>query len=474
MSETRCDIGVVGMGVMGRAILMNIADRGYKAAAFTRDSAKARTLREDTNSKSICIVNDAAQFIRMLEPPRPVLILVPAGRPVDETIEMLLPHLESGDLLIDGGNSHFEDTRRRAKALLMRKIAYIGLGISGGQSGARYGPCLMVGGDADAYRRIQPILEAIAARVHGEPCVALLGPCPAGHYVKMVHNGIEYGLMQLIAECCHLLKTGRGLSWDELADICSAWNQGALASYLMEITAQLLKKKDSATGLYLVDLIRDRAHQKGTGLWTVKDAFDLSMPIPTITSAVEVRHFSLHEDERAIASRILSFQHDSSADTHSRSLTVKDVERGLLAAMIVTYAQGMALLRAGYRNYFACDAPLEQVARIWRGGCIIRAAVLEDIRNAFCQDPLLANVLLHGPVARKVMETQHHLRIIVSWAIEHAIATPALGASLWYLDNLRSDRLPTYLVQAQRDYFGSHTYERIDMPGSFHTEWEEH
>jgi 6-phosphogluconate dehydrogenase len=470
MGEVRCDIGVVGMGVMGRAILMNIADHGFRAAAYTKDRDKARRLREEARGKAVEVAEELSRFAGVLEPPRAVLLLVPAGTAVDTTIQGLLPYLEPGDVVIDGGNSHFRDTVRREAELSEKGIRYLGLGVSGGEFGARHGPCLMAGGRADAYNRVRPVLEGIAAVADGRPCVSLLGPGPAGHYVKMVHNGIEYGLMQLIAESFHLMNTGLGLSLEESAEIFARWDQGELDSYLIEITAAVLRKKDERTGLHLVEVISDEAYQKGTGAWTVQDAVEVKVPLPTISAAVEVRDLSRFAVERRMASRVFPYP-GSPAGAKALSLSLDRIERGLFAAMVITFAQGMSLIGIGCRN-LGFEPNLEEIARIWRGGCIIRARVLEDIRAAFGANPSLPNLLLDERVARLVWARQQDLRSTVGAAIEAGIPVPGFSAALWYLDVYRCERLPTYLIQAQRDYFGGHTYQRTDMPGTFHTDWD--
>jgi 6-phosphogluconate dehydrogenase len=390
--------------------------------------------------------------------------------PVDAVIRDLLPHLQPGDLIIDGGNSHFDDTDLRGKMLAEKGLHFLGVGISGGESGARHGPSIMPGGPREAYERVRPIFEAVAAKVNGEPCVTYLGPGSAGHYVKMVHNGIEYGLMQLIAESYDLMKRGLGLSDDELHDVYARWNETELNGFLIEITAQIFRQVDEKTGRRLVDVILDEARQKGTGKWTSQDGMELQAPTPTIDAAVAARDLSTYKTERETASRLLggpspSFQGE-------RGAFLEQLRSALYAAMILTYAQGMALLRVASQSYgYGLD--LEAVARIWRGGCIIRAALLEPIRAAYRARPDLANLLLDPDLSAELVRRQGDLRAIVSHAAGLGIPAPGLMASLAYLDGYRSAWLPANLIQAQRDYFGAHTYERVDARGVFHTRWSD-
>jgi 6-phosphogluconate dehydrogenase len=384
-------------------------------------------------------------------------------------IAELLARLEPGDLIVDGGNSHFTDTDRRGRDLEAKGIHFLGVGVSGGEEGARRGPSIMPGGAKDAYERVRPVFEAAAAQVNGEPCVTYLGPGSAGHYVKMVHNGIEYGLMQLIAETYDLMKRGLGLNDDELHEFYAGWNQGELAGYLVEITAQIFSKQDETTGQRLIDEIRGAAKQLGTGMWTSQSAMDLGVPAPTIDAAVAARNLSTLEDERTAAGAALPRSaHPCEGD---RPVLLQQLGRALLAAMIVTYAQGMAVLgEASEKYHYGLD--LGAVARIWRGGCIIRSALLEDIREAYRKQPSLANLLLDPELAKKVMAHQEDLRAAVCAAAQAGLPAPGLMAALGYLDGYRSPWLPANLIQAQRDFFGAHTYERIDAPGTFHTQWE--
>ena len=388
---------------------------------------------------------------------------------MDSVIGDVVPLLEKGDLIIDAGNSHFKDTDIRARALAAKGIEFLGVGVSGGEDGARHGPSIMPGGPASAYERVRPIFEAIAAHVNGEPCVTWLGPGSAGHYVKMVHNGIEYGVMQLIAETYDLMKRGMGLNDDELHEAFTAWNNGELNGYLMEITCTIFSKQDVKTGKRLIDEILDVARQKGTGMWTSQSAMELHVHLPTIDSAVAMRDVSVLEKQREQASAV--YRPSPLAIAGDRAMLLGHLGRALFAGVLLTYAQGMALLSVAseaYKYHLDCEA----VARIWRGGCIIRAALLDDVRTAFRSRPALANMLLDPGLSRMVMDHQEDLRSIVCAAAQSGVPTPGLMASLSYFDAYRSAWLPANLIQAQRDYFGSHTYERIDAKGTFHTEWE--
>jgi 6-phosphogluconate dehydrogenase len=464
------EIGMVGLGVMGRNFLLNMADHGYSVAGYDRDSSKVEALRDQVERRDIRGVESLEEFIGMLRRPRAVMMLVPAGNAVDSVIRDVLPHLEPGDLIIDGGNSYYKDTDLRAKTLADKDILYLGVGISGGESGARHGPSMMPGGGVDAYERVQPIFEAAAAHVNGDACVTYLGPGSAGHYVKMVHNGIEYGVMQLIGETYDLMKRGLGLNDDELHAVYHRWNQAELNGYLMEITANIFLHVDEKTGKRLIDVILDAAKQKGTGKWTSQDAMDLPVPVPTIDIAVAMRNMSAFEEERVAASKVLGGPKSPfSGDRHS---FINQLRNALYAAMIVTYSQGMVQLRHASEAH-EYDLNLESVARIWRGGCIIRAAVLEDIRTAYRKQPDLPNLLMDRHFGQEVMKRQADLRGVVRAAAELGIPTPGLMMSLAYFDGYRSDWLPANLIQAQRDYFGAHTYERIDDKGTFHTQWEQ-
>jgi 6-phosphogluconate dehydrogenase len=469
MSNKGCDLGLVGLGAMGRNLVLNMADHGFAVAVYNRTSEKTKEFMEqEVRGRDIRAGYALAEFVGHLQQPRAVIIMVAAGEPVDAVIDELLPLLTPRDLLIDGGNSYFKDTERRGQALAAKGLLYLGLGISGGEMGARYGPSLMPGGPREAYDRVRPILGAIAAKVGGEPCVAYLGGGAAGHYVKMVHNGIEYAIMELLAESYDLLRRGLGLSLGELADIYEEWNRGELASYLVEITGPILRRLDERTGQPLIDLILDQARQKGTGKWTSQEAMDLQVPTPTIDTAVMMRDLSGFKAERDAASRVL--EGPSPVFPGDRRAFVGQLGRALYASIALAFAQGLALLR---RASLAYDYGLElaEVARIWRGGCIIRAALLEDIRAAYRTDPELPDLLLDPHLGREVMARMPDLRAVVRAAGDLGIPAPGLMASLAYYDAFRSACLPANLIQAQRDYFGAHGFERTDIPGTFHTKW---
>ena len=466
------ELGMVGLGVMGRNLLLNMADHGFAVAGYDLDQDKVKALADEGASAAspVHTAGEAEAFVKLLRKPRVVMMLVPAGKAVDAVISSLEPLLEEGDLIIDGGNSHFTDTDRRAKALAEKGLNFFGMGVSGGESGARHGPSMMPGGPADAYKRVKPLLEACSAHVDDEPCVAHLGPGSAGHYVKMVHNGIEYGLMQLIAESYDLMHRGAGVGNDRLAEIFGEWNTGDLAGFLVEITARIFKKDDPRTGKRMVEVILDVARQKGTGMWTSQDAFTLGVPVPTIDMAVAMRNLSAFEAERHAAAEALG----GPKPTYEGDVDqlVKQVGEALHAAMIVTYAQGMSQLSHASKHY-AYDLDLEVVSRIWRGGCIIRAALLEEMRKAYQAKPGLTNLLLDPGLGTKVSDLQGSLRQVVQTASGIGIPAPGFASALAYFDALRASHLPANLVQAQRDFFGAHTYERVDDEGTFHTEWED-
>jgi 6-phosphogluconate dehydrogenase len=465
----QAEIGMVGLGVMGRNLVLNMADQGFPVAGYDKDPAKVEALGRESMERDVRGAASIEEFIGLLRRPRAVMMLVPAGAPVDSVIKDLLPHLDPGDLVIDAGNSFFKDTDLRARELEAKGIPFLGVGVSGGEEGARRGPSIMPGGPKAAYERVRPIFEAAAAKVDGDPCVTWLGPGSAGHFVKMIHNGIEYGLMQLLAETYDLLKRGLALNDDQLGDVYGRWNTGELNGYLVEITSRIFSKRDAKTGHRLIDEILDVAGQKGTGMWTSRTAMELQVPIPTIDLAVAMRDMSLLAKEREQAGAV--YQPPPRRFTGDRDTFLGRLPRALFAGVLITYAQGLALLAVASDTYgYRLD--LEAVARIWRGGCIIRAALLEDIRAAFQARPGLPNLLLDPGLARKVMADQDSLRQVVCRAAELGLPAPGLMVSLGYLDAYRSARLPANLIQAQRDYFGAHTYERIDAKGAFHTEWE--
>lgn len=471
MGDERYEVGMIGLGVMGRNLVLNMADHGHSVVGYDRDPSQVAALQQAVQaSHRVVGASTLEEFVEKLASPRAIMMMVPAGPPVDAVIRELLPYLQAGDLLIDGGNSYFKDTDLRSQALASKGILYLGVGISGGEEGARHGPSLMPGGPREGYERVRPLFEAIAAKVHGEPCVAYLGPGSAGHYVKMVHNGIEYGLMQLIAETYDVMKRGLNLDDDALHAIYARWNQTELQSYLLEITAQIFRKVDPHTGKRLIDVILDEAAQKGTGMWTSQSALELQVPTPTIDLAVAMRNLSTYKSERTAIARLVNGP--SPHFSGEPSLLIQQLSGALYAGMILTYAQGMALLYHASAVY-QYGLNLEAVARIWRGGCIIRAALLEEIRAAYQGRQAPSHLLLNPQLARAVMDRQEDLRNVIHVAVELGLPVPGFMASLAYWDAYRSEWLPANLIQAQRDYFGAHTYERIDEKGVFHTRWEE-
>ncbi len=466
--KAQYEIGMIGLGVMGRNLLLNMADHGHSVAGYDKDAAKVAALRKEAPNQEISGAKSLPEFLDLLRVPRAVMLLVPAGAPVDAVIHDLLPYLERGDLIIDGGNSHFSDMERRTTKLAEHGIQFLAVGISGGEHGARHGPSIMPGGPPEAYERVRPIFEAIAAKVNDEPCVAWLGPGSAGHYVKIVHNGIGYGLMRLIAEIYDFMKRGLGFTDAQIHSVFDRWNHEELNSYLVEITADIFSRIDEVGGQRLIDLILDEAGQKGTGMWASQDAMDLQVPIPTIDVAVAMRNLSGYKDEREEAARVL--HRPLSHCEGDRLKFIGQLRSALYVGMIITYAQGMALLAvASVKHEYHLN--LETVARVWRGGCIIRAALLEDIRAAFQARCDLPNLLLDSKISNKVMDHQENLRSLVCAASQLGIPVPGLMVSLGYLDAYRSVWMPANLIQAQRDYFGSHTYERVDAKGVFHTQW---
>jgi 6-phosphogluconate dehydrogenase len=470
MENQKYDIGMVGLGVMGRNLVLNIADHGFSVVGLDKNPKQVQALEKEADGRKVHGVEDIEAFIKYLKKPRAVMMLVPAGPPVDSVIQDLIPHLEPGDLIIDGGNSHFTDTDVRAKALKERELLYMGMGISGGEHGARFGPSMMPGGPKAAYDRVKPILDAAAAKVGGEPCVTYLGSGSAGHYVKMVHNGIEYGVMQLIAESYDLMKRGLGLSDEKLGEIFKGWNEGELRGYLMEITGNIFQETDAETAKYLIDVILDEAKQKGTGMWTSQDAMEIQVPLMTIDVAVAMRNLSALKDEREAASQM--FTGPDPTFEGAQTSFISQLRDALYAAMVLTYAQGMNQLYVAAQKY-GYEYLLEDVARIWRGGCIIRADLLEIIRSAYQNRPHLSNLLLDENLGEMVEDRQEDLRKVVRTAASLGIPAPGFMTSLAYFDGYRSEWLPANLIQAQRDYFGAHTYERVDEKGVFHTQWTE-
>jgi 6-phosphogluconate dehydrogenase len=463
--------GVTGLAVMGANLARNIARRGITVAVHNRTSEKTHEFVRDFGSEGAFVASDdIPSFVASLERPRAILMMVKAGKPVDDVIAEILPHLEAGDILIDGGNSYFRDTQRRTKDIEARGFRYIGAGVSGGEEGALEGPSIMPGGTREAYDLIAPVLTTIAAHVDGEPCCTYIGSDGAGHYVKMVHNGIEYADMQLIAEAYDILKQMLRLDANTIGDVFERWNGGVLDSYLVQITAEVLHKKDAQTGRPLVDMILDEAEQKGTGRWTSQSALDLGVPLTTITEAVFARALSARKAERVEASKILAgpAKRFGGADVDMR--LVDDLEAALYASKIVAYAQGYEELAAAAKE-FGWDLHLGEISTIWRGGCIIRARLLTHIKDAYDADPELSNLLLSPFFTKAVARAESAWRRVIVQAIDSGIPVPAFSSSLAYYDGYRRERSSANLIQGLRDYFGSHSYRRTDAPGSFHTRW---
>jgi 6-phosphogluconate dehydrogenase len=462
-------IGVIGLAVMGKNLALNIESRGYSVAVYNRSLEKTDEFLKEAVGKNVVGTYSIEEFVNSLEKPRKILLMVKAGAATDATIEQLKPYLEKGDILIDGGNTYFKDTQRRNKELAELGIHFIGTGVSGGEEGALKGPSIMPGGQKEAHELVRPIFEAIAAKVDGEPCTTYIGPDGAGHYVKMVHNGIEYGDMQLIAESYFLLKHVLGLSAQELHQVFAEWNKGELDSYLIEITADIFTKIDEETGKPLVDVILDKAGQKGTGKWTSQSALDLGVPLPIITESVFARFISALKDERVHASKLLKGP-ETKPFTGDREAFIESVRKALYMSKICSYAQGFAQMKAASDEY-GWDLKYGDIAMIFRGGCIIRAQFLQKIKDAYDRDPQLPNLLL-DPYFKEIVESyQSALREIISVAVQFGIPVPCFSAALSYYDSYRMETLPANLIQAQRDYFGAHTYERVDKEGIFHTEW---
>ncbi|GBH23784.1 NADP-dependent phosphogluconate dehydrogenase [Burkholderia vietnamiensis] len=464
-------IGVIGLAVMGRNLALNIESRGYAVSVYNRSREKTDELIAEFPGRNLVPTYTPEEFVASLETPRRILMMVKAGEATDATIASLKPLLEKGDVLIDGGNTHFTDTIRRNQELAQSGLHFIGTGVSGGEEGALRGPSIMPGGQRDAYDLVEPILKQIAAKApsDGEPCVAYMGPDGAGHYVKMVHNGIEYGDMQLIAESYAVLKDVAGLTNDELGAVYTEWNQGELDSYLIEITSKIFGKKDDETGKQLVDVILDRAAQKGTGKWTSQNALDLGVPLPLITESVFARVLSSLKTERVAASKILSGPAAAPFDG-DRAAFVEAVRRALYLSKVISYAQGFAQLRTASEEY-GWNLDLGTIAKIFRAGCIIRARFLQKITDAYAKDPALANLLLDPYFKDIAANYQTALRDVVVAAVKAGVPVPAFASAVAYFDSYRSERLPANLVQAQRDFFGAHTFERTDRPGSFHANW---
>lgn len=483
MGERMSDIGMIGLAVMGRNLVLNMADHGFGVAVYNRTESVTREFVEGLDpGLRIRPCYSVTELLDSLEKPRRIMMMVKAGKAVDAVIGELEPLLEAGDILIDGGNSYFKETAAREQLLVEKGVHFLGVGISGGESGARHGPSMMPGGAPEAYELVRPIFEAIAARAHGEPCVAHMGPGAAGHYVKMVHNGIEYGLMQLLAETYALMKQTLRSTNEDLAAAYSEWNAAELRSYLVEITADIFRHRDEKSSGDLIDMIVGEAGQLGTGTWTSQSALDLGVPVPTIDAAVSARSLSASGDiRRSVASAFADADTAVGAGARGaagapppagapREVHIDTVRNALYAAMIVTYAQGFAQLRVA-SEALGFGLKLERVAAVWRGGCIIRADLLEDIRSAFGAQPDLPNLLADPALAGALAARRTDLGRAAVAAVSEGIPAPCLLAAVGYVDALRAPWLPANLIQAQRDYFGAHTYNRVDEPGIFHTEW---
>ncbi|MBK8712614.1 MAG: NADP-dependent phosphogluconate dehydrogenase [Niastella sp.] len=462
--------GMIGLGTMGANLVLNMNDKGYSVAGYDKDQKKVDQLNAE-GRQEVKAFNDIAVFTQSLETPRAILLLVPAGHIVDSVINDLLPHLQKDDIIIDCGNSHFTDTQARIATLEPKGIHFMGLGVSGGETGARFGPSIMPGGDKQAYERIAQMLKDIAAKANGEPCTAYMGNGAAGHYVKMVHNGIEYALMQLISEAYHLLKKHGEFDNEELADLFTNWGKGILQSYLIEITGAIFKQPDDNSNEMLIDKIKDSAHQKGTGAWTSQDAMNVQAPIPAIDAAVSQRILSSMKSTRVQASEKYKNAHVIIKASNKQAFAHL-MEEALYAAFIITYGQGLAMLSKA-SAYYKFETDIATVASIWRGGCIIRAELLNEITKAYRNNKNLENILEADEFISKVKTNQNALRSVVQTAADQHIPVPALYANLAYFDSYVSAWLPANLIQAQRDFFGAHTYERNDKEGIFHTEWNQ-
>lgn len=465
----RYNYGMIGLGVMGRNLLYNIADNGFSIAGFDLDEVKIKELQEGASSRmKVKGTGTLEDFVAALETPRKIILMVPAGKPVDAVLENITPLLSKGDIVIDAGNSYFKDTNRRVEDLASKNLHFMGMGVSGGEKGARTGPSIMPGGDLEAFTLLQPMLEAIAAKVDNEACTAYMGKGSAGNYVKMVHNGIEYAIMQLISEAYDLLKRGAGLNNDQLYEVFKEWNNGEMNSFLIEITRDIFQQKDSLTDSFLVDQILDKAGAKGTGKWTSEQAMEIGVSIPTIDIAVTSRILSAYKEERILASQLYSEKEITSPE--DIKLFIQEVGDALFLATLISYAQGLALLVKASEEY-SFQIPLKDVVKIWRGGCIIRSVLLEKFYAAYTKDPNLSNILLDPNIAVLVKSKIKALRKTAGYAAENGISSLGIQTALGYFDAYTTESLPVNLIQAQRDYFGAHTYQRIDREGVFHTVW---
>ncbi|MET0391903.1 MAG: NADP-dependent phosphogluconate dehydrogenase [Chitinophagaceae bacterium] len=469
MSENLYDFGMIGLGTMGRNLLLNMADHGFAVAGYDRDAGKTTALEAAaTTGTTVKGASSLADLVQQLKTPRKLMMLVPAGPAVDSVLADLLPLLQPGDIVIDGGNSHYTDTLRRIGSVKDSQIHFMGMGVSGGEHGARTGPSIMPGGDREAWQQLQPLLEAVSAKVEGEPCVAYMGKGAAGHYVKMVHNGIEYAIMQLISEVYDILKRHAGLSNDELHTVFNTWNEGELQSFLVEITAHIFLKQDELTPQRLIDVVLDKAGAKGTGKWTSQDAMDIGVAVPTIDIAVIMRSLSAIKDERVAAAAL--YKPAVKTAGAGRDQLIAQLRDALYSATILCYAQGLAMLQKASAE-LQMDIPMKDVVKIWRGGCIIRSSLLELFMSVYTGKKAVPNILLSKKIASLVKRKSGGLRKTVRLAAAHKIPAAGLMSALAYLDAYSTAQLPVNLIQAQRDYFGAHTYQRTDREGSFHTEW---
>ena len=468
--ETQFDFGMVGLGTMGCNLLLNMADNHFAVVGFDINRAKAEEFEASANPGTVVKgVYELSSMVQQLKKPRKIMMLVPAGKPVDDVINNLIPLLDNEDIIIDGGNSHFTDTLNRIRLLQEKGIHFMGIGISGGEMGARTGPSIMPGGDIAAWKQVKPILEAVSAKVNGEPCVAYMGKWAAGHYVKMVHNGIEYAIMQLISEVYDILKRGLGLNNDELHEVFKKWNAGEMQSFLLEITAEIFTRTDADTGKAMVDIILDKAGSKGTGKWTSQNSMDLAMPIPTIDMAVAMRDISVYKDERIAAAEL--YGGNSKRANPDKEKFILQLHDALYFATVICYAQGFALLHKASKE-LDMDVPLPDVVKIWRGGCIIRSALLDSFYKVYRKNPELPNMLLDKKIARLIKKKEKKLRNIIRQVTAMKIPIAGFTSALAYFDAYCSSQLPTNLIQAQRDFFGAHMYQRVDKEGMFHNEWQ--
>ncbi len=462
-------MGLVGLAVMGQNLALNMANKGFSVAVYNRTTTRtAEFMAAGAKNKDIVGATTIEEFVEALEKPRKIMMMVKAGGPVDTVIQQLRAHLSKGDLLIDGGNSFYRDTIRRSEELAQGGFLYIGTGVSGGEEGALKGPCIMPGGQQDAYKLVAPVLTRIAAQTEDGACCAYIGPGGAGHFVKMVHNGIEYGIMQLIAETYDIMKSLLGMEAQEMSEVFGEWNQHELDSYLVEITRAVLAKVDEETGGPIVDVILDKAGQKGTGKWTTQEALDVGVPTPTINAAVEARILSAYKGERLAAAKVLQGPDPTFAG--DKDEFVEGLRQALFASVITSYAQGFVLMSAASREY-GFELNLAEIARIWKGGCIIRARLLDPMRSAFTRRPDLPNLMVDDHFCQLLNSRQDAWRKVVKVAVENGVPCLAMSASLAYFDSYRQERLPANVTQGQRDYFGAHTYQRLDKQGTFHTNW---